>query len=663
MSSTPTAPLATSAGLRRVLGRARQLSGADAVLLRPASGVDAIAVAGDPGLVARSRTRPYLHDADAGAPGRVPAHELVDGEWSRVVVAVGDDPVATAWLEFARAGAWRPDARIGAVLRVLADLAGCLFDDGGALRDRISQDRIVLTAGRALTDIALVAETFDELLGGITGTMGAILDAGKVGIAAVDERGYLQALPGSFGASPELVASSQVSRDELTTAAGGVFRTGRPKLANDPQTDIPRFFEWVEGFGIERLMTLPMIVSGQPRGVVHVANREAPFTPVDARMGEQITPFVASAVEQVSQRLDMRRKEAVSAVVSRAATAIAAGEHLGHFAGFLDEFRRVLGAARAAIVFADGSAPVTVGRPTGDVGADRAVLDASTGGGVSVRSTMSRPGAPGQTGWFALQAPVLVDGTVQATLSIVRVPYEPFREHERAAVRRVANVAALAMTTDRYRRERAEAAQMRERQRIADDLHDHVAQVLFSGKLSLQAVMEQLDDESPSLPGIVRARDLLVQSEVSIRDVIDHLAGSGSAVEPLVDRLGDAVRDVEGQFGVAVHLNVAAERAAALDALGEGPTTALLVAAREALVNAAKHAGPCRLVVSLRVARSGRAVLLVSDDGRGLPAGTADGYGLGAVRRRLGEHGASLRVRAGRPRGTTVRVVMPLPGA
>ena len=70
--------------------------------------------------------------------------------------------------------------------------------------------------------------------------------------------------------------------------------------------------------------------------------------------------------------------------------------------------------------------------------------------------------------------------------------------------------------------------------------------------------------------------------------------------------------------------------------------------ARELLINAAKHAGPCRATVKLRLGMRDRLLLTVIDDGVGLDADrAAAGHGLRAIRGALRAQGGTLRVSAG----------------
>jgi signal transduction histidine kinase len=91
----------------------------------------------------------------------------------------------------------------------------------------------------------------------------------------------------------------------------------------------------------------------------------------------------------------------------------------------------------------------------------------------------------------------------------------------------------------------------------------------------------------------------------------------------------------------------------------DAPTrAALLHVTREAVTNAAKHANPNAIEVTLRYTGSWR--LTVRDEGEGFDAGAANnGFGLGSMRAHAHALGGVLHVTSTADRGTTVEVLLP----
>jgi signal transduction histidine kinase len=113
---------------------------------------------------------------------------------------------------------------------------------------------------------------------------------------------------------------------------------------------------------------------------------------------------------------------------------------------------------------------------------------------------------------------------------------------------------------------------------------------------------------------------------------------------------------VEEDFAVPIHLEVphALESVALTGAIAD----TVVGAAREALINAAKHAGKCRISLSCLVG-SDRLQVRIVDDGLGQLSRPL-GYGLQAHRRRIQGHGGVIRIERPPGRGTRVLISVPL---
>jgi len=204
---------------------------------------------------------------------------------------------------------------------------------------------------------------------------------------------------------------------------------------------------------------------------------------------------------------------------------------------------------------------------------------------------------------------------------------------------------------DERTRETRYSAALEERQRLAVEMHDGVAQLLFAAELSLHSA---LADGADTRERVGTAAALVADALERLRALVEVLrpfdpdAPLDTLVRRLAERLGSA-------------LEVAVEAASADDAdVGAGldgaATQALYRAAQEATHNVLKHAGANRLWFRLG-AEAGGVTLSVLDDGVGPPdaatLAASGGLGLASLRHRLAEVGGSLRLSA-RPGGGTV---------
>ncbi|GAA2632879.1 sensor histidine kinase [Dactylosporangium fulvum] len=198
-----------------------------------------------------------------------------------------------------------------------------------------------------------------------------------------------------------------------------------------------------------------------------------------------------------------------------------------------------------------------------------------------------------------------------------------------------------------------EAGVAAERQRLAGDLHDTVAQGLSSLVLLLQATRADLRRD-PDLAD----RHL----ELAVRTAREHLSETRALVAALTPAdlaaspLPAAVQRLAHRAGPAVTF----ETTGTAMPLPTADEVVLLRAAQEALGNAIRHAGAVSIGVTLAY-RADTAVLEVRDDGAGfVPDAPTGGYGLSSMRARVAQAGGALTVESAPGGGTTIRVALPV---
>jgi signal transduction histidine kinase len=219
--------------------------------------------------------------------------------------------------------------------------------------------------------------------------------------------------------------------------------------------------------------------------------------------------------------------------------------------------------------------------------------------------------------------------------------------------------AALIAELERTRAELATAEHDRgalsERQRLAHEIHDTLAQG-FASIIALSQAAEAAIDSHPEA-----ARDRILLVERTARDNLAEaralvtgltpvdLAGGtlAEAVERLVDRL-------ERETGIQAEVRITGTP----HSLGSATEVVMLRAAQEALTNVRRHAHAGRVLVHLTY-HNDAAALEVSDDGRGFDPDHADGFGLSGMRSRVEQAGGELELAAGPDRGTTLRLRVP----
>ncbi len=230
----------------------------------------------------------------------------------------------------------------------------------------------------------------------------------------------------------------------------------------------------------------------------------------------------------------------------------------------------------------------------------------------------------------------------------------------------LANQAAIALENDRLQRELREMAVRGERERIAREMHDGLAQVLGYVNTKSQAVEELL-----ATGRVDAARSQLAQLSVAARsvyvDVREAILGLSSPIPP--ERgLAGALEEYAERFSEASKLVTRVEASPSARQLVLAPDVQAQVfrIVQEALTNVRKHAAAQRVRIGLGV-QDGSLVVEVEDDGRGMvtadgPAGDWPHYGMRTMRERASVIDAKLVFEAVPGQGTRVVLRVPLAG-
>jgi two-component system, NarL family, sensor kinase len=203
---------------------------------------------------------------------------------------------------------------------------------------------------------------------------------------------------------------------------------------------------------------------------------------------------------------------------------------------------------------------------------------------------------------------------------------------------------------DERTRETRYSAALEERQRLAVEMHDGVAQLLFAAELSLHSALRTVPTgasawATPRVWWPTPSSGCVRSSRCCARSIPTPLSTRSCAVSPSVWGAPSRCRSSCGRG-----------RCRRGGSAGRRATQALYRVAQEATHNVLKHARASRLWLRLG-ADGGVVTLSVLDDGVGPPdeatLAASGGLGLASLRHRLAEVGGSLRLSA-RPGGGTV---------
>jgi signal transduction histidine kinase len=197
-----------------------------------------------------------------------------------------------------------------------------------------------------------------------------------------------------------------------------------------------------------------------------------------------------------------------------------------------------------------------------------------------------------------------------------------------------------------------QAGVLAERERLAREIHDTLAQGFTSVVVLLELAESEVDtDPAAARRRLATARETARQNLAEARALVAALSPADLQAAPLPEAIGRLVDRFGAETGLPARLAVTGEP----QPLAANREVVLLRSAQEALANVRKHAGAGRVEVSLDSTATGTS-LAVLDDGSGFdPAAPTGGYGLAGMRRRVEEIGGTLSIHSG-PGGTRVVV-------
>lgn len=261
-----------------------------------------------------------------------------------------------------------------------------------------------------------------------------------------------------------------------------------------------------------------------------------------------------------------------------------------------------------------------------------------------------------------------VMGPAVSALVVVMITYA-FKVIVRVSAERAALIDELVSTQDRLAASEREAGVAQERQRLAHEIHDTVAQSLSSIQMLLHAAERdlratRLSDEELKAP--------LERIEVARHSAADNLSETRAMIAALTPAplsetsLPEALQRIADSFAQAGELDIEVEVDGAAQKLPMRVEAGLLRIAQGAVGNVVKHSGASRARVTLTFA-PGEVRLDVVDNGRGFDAEAQPGkpvglghLGLDAMRTRARELGGEFIVESAPGGPTAVSVAVPV---
>lgn len=257
-----------------------------------------------------------------------------------------------------------------------------------------------------------------------------------------------------------------------------------------------------------------------------------------------------------------------------------------------------------------------------------------------------------------LGTPMKVKRQTVGILVIIGEAQRKFEQEEISLLESIADQIGVAVENARLYRQAEVLAITEERQRIAREIHDTIAQGLTAIKIQLDAVESALEkgQVETALKRLRNASEMSVQSLAEARRSVWALRSTDLSEKSISDSFRDSIRGLI----LGTDLDITCRIDNDLPDFPPALKIDLLRVMQEAVMNTIKHAQAKRLTVQLKY-KDNTIHMKICDDGRGLPQDyltkykkAGDGFGLIAMQERIQRHGGKIRFDSQPQRGTCV---------
>ena len=256
-----------------------------------------------------------------------------------------------------------------------------------------------------------------------------------------------------------------------------------------------------------------------------------------------------------------------------------------------------------------------------------------------------------------LRIPTLVGGRVKGFIGIRHGDRPPYRPEEIELAQALAHQAMLAIQLNEFAEQSRQAAVLEERNRLARDIHDTLAQGFTGVIVQLEALEDAIAccRRKEANEHLRRAGDLARQS-------LNEARRSVHALRPQALQRGnfwEALKGIVKNTTAGTALHTTFNLRGKLRNLPQYWQENLLHIGQEALTNSLKYAHPrnfeTRLIFNTKELR-----LELRDDGDGFQVKARhDGFGLAGMHERVEQMGGNLTISSRRGKGTKIAVTVP----
>ena len=260
----------------------------------------------------------------------------------------------------------------------------------------------------------------------------------------------------------------------------------------------------------------------------------------------------------------------------------------------------------------------------------------------------------------SLGVPILVSGKVTGVISIRHGDRPPYRREEIELMQALAHQVMLALRLTQLGEQSRRAAILEERNRMARDIHDTLAQGFTGVIMQLEAAEKAIEHHRSK-----QADEHLRRASGLARESLSEARRSVHALRPqalIEENFWDALKDMIKSMTVGTPLHPSFKIQGEVAQVPPVWQENLLHIGQEALANTVKYAHAHKFGTRLR-SDPKELRLEFSDDGDGFNAqDRGDGRGLAGMRERVEQMGGELKITSSCGKGTKITVVLPSNG-
>jgi signal transduction histidine kinase/DNA-binding NarL/FixJ family response regulator len=488
----------------------------------------------------------------------------------------------------------------------------------------------------------------------------------------INGQGYSRPL---LGMVPSSHVVNQWPMSEAVQKGTALLIDTAPETAHpEPESDITAPYSQ---------LLIPLRVSNETIGVLALGSTTPhAFSPAQCDLAEVLADHIALMVQIVSllhhQRQERERLEALTHIRHAMACSLNVDEVFDTFAAQMAQLVPHE-AISVTLLSEDGRslerfALATVTHIAPRAG-ERQQLD-ETVAGLAVRSGQSvwtndmaadeRFRGANDRRWIAegfrsfISSPLRVKGRIIGTLNVLTREPGCYSEADVAAVEHVADAIAIFLSNMYLHAQIRRVAVAEERNRLAREIHDTLAQSLTSIVLHLDAAERSCSGERLRV-SLQQVREMARRALTEARRSVWDLRPSRLEEQPLPQAVRDELDAWQQTSGVPTRLFVRGEGVLPL-----AVEVAILRILQEALHNAHKYAHASEVRVELEYGTH-EVRLLVSDDGVGFDpqqqstdiSATSSGLGISTMRERAHAAGGQLTIRSWPGNGTRIEASFP----